>query len=112
MKFNINGSDIFIAIVIIVALGFGSYGALRFFDSFEIEQSDYKQISAEMHKAKLSDDTAIINAILEATEDKVITVREYGHIKQVIYNNYLDKKSNKARLLKQVEIERTQQEQK
>lgn len=112
MDLELEVSDIFfvfIAVVFVVCILFGLFKIL---ESSEIEQEDYKNISAEMHKAKQNGESAIINAILNATEDKIVTIGEYGQIKDAINKTYMEQNSEKAKLLNQVAVLKLEQAQK
>lgn len=100
---------VFIAVVFVVCILFGLFKIL---ESSEIEQEDYKHISAEMYKAKQKGESVIINTILNATEDKIVTVGEYGQIKDAINKTYMEQNSEKAKLLNQVAVLKLEQAQK
>jgi hypothetical protein len=110
MASNIDRYDIIIPFVFVLVVVFGLFNLFKYLDASEVEQSDYKEIATLMHKAKQEGDIDIINAIINATDDKIVTMNELREIHNVVYKKFEAEKSEKAKLLGQVEKIKAEQE--
>lgn len=112
MASNIDRYDIITPFVLALIVVFGLFTLYEHIDSSEVDQSDYKEIAIIMRQAKHDGDIDIINAIIDATDDKIVTMNELGKIKNVVYKKFEAEKSEKAKLLGQIEKIKADQEKK